>query len=95
MIAMDFVSGLSRTTGGYDTIWVIVDKLTKSAHFLPVKKTYSTDRLARLYVNRIICLHRVPESIVSNREATFTSVFWQELHKALGTRLDFSKVFYP
>ena len=93
MIAMDFVTGLPRTTGGFDSIWVIVDRLTKSAHFL--KKTYSTDRLARLYVNRIVCLHGVPVSIVLDREATFTSVFWQELHKALGTRLDFSTAFHP
>ena len=95
MISMDFVTGLPRTTGGFDSIWVIVDRLTKSAHFLPVKKTYSTDRLARLYVNRIVCLHGVPVSIVSDRGATFTSVFWQELHKALGTRLDFSIAFNP
>ena len=89
MITMDFVTGLPRTTGGFDSIWVIVDRLTKSAHFLPVKKTYSTDTLARLYVNRIVCLHGVPVSIVSDRGATFTLVFWQEFHKALGTRLDF------
>ena len=86
MIAMDFVTGLPRTTGGFDSIWVIVDRLTKSAHFLPVKKTYSTDRLVRLYVSRIVCLHGVPVSIVSDRGATFTSVFWQELYKALGMR---------
>ena len=95
MIAMNFVSGLPRTSSGYDAIWVIVDKLTKTAHFLPIKKTYSTDRLARLYVNRIVCLHGVPVSTVSERGATFTSVFWQELHKAMGTRLDFSAAFYP
>ena len=95
MIAMDFVTELPRTIGGYDAIWVIVDRLTKTAHFLPVKKTYSTNRLARLYVNRIVYLHGVPVSIVSDREATFTSVFWQELHKALGMRLDFNTTFYP
>ena len=93
MIAMDFVSSLPRTSNGYDAIWVIVDRLTKTAHFLPIKKTYSTDRLARLYVNRIICLQGVPVSIVSNRGANFTSVFWQELHKAMGTRLDLYTAF--
>ena len=92
---MDFVIGLPRTTSGFDSIWVIIDRLTKPTHFLPVKKTYSTDRLVRLYVNIIVCLHRVPMSIVSDRGATFTSVFWQELHKALGTRLDFSTAFHP
>ena len=75
MIVMDFVTGLPRTTGGFDSIWVIFDRLTKSAYFLPVKKTYSTDRLARLYVNRIVYLHGVPVSIVSDRGAIFTSVF--------------------
>ena len=57
MIAMDFMSGLPRTSSGYDDIWVIVDRLTKTAYFLPIKKTYSTDKLARLYVSRIVCLH--------------------------------------
>ena len=80
---------------GYDAIWVIVDKLTKTAHFLPIKKMYSIDRLARLYVNWIFYLHGVLVSIVSDRGATFTSVFWQKLHKAFGTRLDFSTAFYP
>ena len=93
MIAMDFVSGLPRTSSGYDAIWVIVDKLTKTTHFLPIKNTYSTDRLVMLYVSRIVCLHGVPVSIVSGRGATFTSVFWQELHKAIGRRLDFSLLF--
>ena len=69
--------------------------LTKSAYFLLIKKTYTTDKLARLYTNRIVCLHGVPESIVSDRGATFTLVFWQKLHKALGTRLDFSTAFHP
>ena len=95
MIAMDFVSGLPRTSSGYDAIWVIVDRLTKTTHFLPIKKMYSNDRLARLYVSRIVCLHGVPVSIVSDRGSTFTLVFWQELHKALGTRLDFSITFHP
>ena len=72
-----------------------MDILTKTAHFLPIKKTYSTDRLVKLYVNRIVCLHGVPVSIVSDRGATFTSVFWQELNKAMGTRLDFSTAFHP
>ena len=74
---------------------MIVDRLTKTAHFLSIKKMYSTDKLARLYVNWTVCLYGVLVSIVSDREATFTSVFWQELHKALGTRLDFSTAFHP
>ena len=95
MIAMDFVSGYPRTSSCYDAIWVIMDRLTKTTHFLPIKKTYSTGRLVRLYVNRIVCLHWVPVSIISERGATFTSVFWQELHKAMETRLDFNTVFHP
>ena len=75
MIAMDFISGLPRTSSGYDAIWVIVDKLTKTTHFLPIKKTYSTNRLARLYVNRIVCLHRVPVSIVSAEEPLLLQSF--------------------
>ena len=76
MIAMDFVSGLARKSSGYDAIWVIIDRLTKTAHFLPIKKMYSTDRLASLYVSRIVYLHGVSVSIVSDRESTVTSVFW-------------------
>ena len=74
---------------------MIVDRLTKTTHFLPIKKMYSTDRLARLYVSLIVCLYGVLVSIVSDRGAIFTSIFWQELHKALGTRLDFSTAFHP
>ena len=92
---MDFVSGLPCTSSGYDTIWVIVYRLTKTTHSLPIKKTYSFDRSARLYVNKIICLHGIPVSIVSDRGATSSSVYLQELHKAMGTRLDFSTAFYP
>ena len=74
-ITMDFVVGLPRCTLGFDSIWVIVDRLTKSAHFLPVKVTYSTDKYARLYVSEIIKLHGVPVSIVSDRDPKFTLGF--------------------
>ena len=92
---MDFVVGLPRSRDGYDSILVIVDKLTKSAHFLPVKATYSVTKLAKLYVKYIVCLHRVPVSIVSDRGSILTSRFWQKLHEAMGTRLDFSTAFHP
>ena len=75
MIVMDFVSCLPHMSSGYDAIWVIVDILTKTAHFLLIKKTYSTDKLVKLYVNRIACFYGVPVSIVSDRGATFTLVF--------------------
>jgi hypothetical protein len=72
---MDFIVGLLRTQSGYDSIWVIVDRLTKVAHFIPVKTTYSRLQLAELYMSRIICLHRVPKNIVSDRGTQFTSKF--------------------
>ena len=92
---MDFVVGLPCTSDGYDSIWVIVDWLTKSAHFLPVKTIYSVAKLAKLYVKHIVCLHGVPTSIVYDRGSVFTSRFWQKLQEAMGTRLDFSTAFHP
>ena len=76
---MDFVFSLPRTREGHDGIWVIVDRLTKSAHFLPVGKKYKLDNLAELYVNEIVRLHGVPESIVSDRDPRFASRFWRAL----------------
>ena len=67
-LAMDFVTGLPRTSEGYDAIWVVVDRLTKSAHFIPIKITYSLERLAELYVAKVVKLHGVPVSIVSDRD---------------------------
>ncbi|GKC45164.1 putative reverse transcriptase domain-containing protein [Tanacetum coccineum] len=72
---MDFVSGLPRTPSGYDSIWVIVDRLTKSAHFLPMKKTDSIEKLAQLYLKEIVCKHDVPTSIISDRDNLFKSRF--------------------
>ena len=76
---MDFVIGLPYSKDRYDSIWVIVDRLTKSTHLLPVKATYSVAKLAKLYVKHIVCLHGVPVSIVSDRGSIFTSQFWQKL----------------
>ena len=92
---MDFVFSLPCTRKGYDCIWVIVDRLTKSAHFLPVGKKYSLDYLGELYVNEIVRLHGVPESIVSDRDPRFASKFWGALQATLGTRLHFSTAFHP
>ncbi|GJX71599.1 putative reverse transcriptase domain-containing protein [Tanacetum coccineum] len=75
-IAMDFVTKLPRTSSGHDTIWVIVDRLTKSAHFIPMREDYKIDRLARLYLNEIIARHGVPISIIFDRDSRFTSKFW-------------------
>ncbi|KAI5312504.1 hypothetical protein L3X38_041677 [Prunus dulcis] len=74
-ITMDFVFKLSRTSKGHDGIWVIVDRLTKSSHFLPIKETYSLSRLAKLFVEEIVRLHGAPVSIVSDRDTRFTSQF--------------------
>ncbi|GJY86717.1 putative reverse transcriptase domain-containing protein [Tanacetum coccineum] len=94
-ITMDFVSGLPRTPSGYDSIWVIVDRLTKSAHFLPMKKTDSIEKLAQLYLKEIICKHGVPTSIISDRDSLFTSRFWKSLQEAMGTQLDMSTAYHP
>src|SRR5262249_18725735 len=92
---MDFVVGLPRTPKGYDSIWVIVDRLTKSAHFLPIKTTYTVAQYAQIYLDNIVTLHRVPVSILSNRGPQFTSRFCQKLQEAMGTILDFSTAFHP
>ena len=92
---MDFVVGLPRTLEGYDAIWVIVVRLTKSAHFLPVKTTYSLERYATLYVQEIVTLHGALVSIVSDRDPRFTSKFWPSLQQAMGTTLKFSTAFHP
>ncbi|GJY09302.1 putative reverse transcriptase domain-containing protein [Tanacetum coccineum] len=94
-IAMDFMTKLPRTSSGHDTIWVIVDRLTKSAHFLPMRKDYKMERLARLYLNEIVARHGVPISIISDRDSRFTSRFWQSMQEALWTRLDMSTAYHP
>jgi hypothetical protein len=93
-IAMDFIVGLPRTQSDYDSIWVIVDRLTKLAHFIPVKITYSGPQLAELYMSRIACLHGVPKKIVSGRGTQFTSKFWKRLHETLDTQLTFSSAYH-
>jgi transposase InsO family protein len=92
---MDFIVGLPKTQSGYDSIWVFVDRLTKVAHFISVKTTYSGPQLAELYMSRIVCLHGVPKKIVSDRGTQFTSKFWKRLHKTLDTQLRFSSSYHP
>ena len=92
---MDFVVGLPKTQKGHDSIWVIVDRLTKSAHFIPVRTNYGGEKLAKLYVENIVKLHGVPSRIVSDRGTQFTSIFSKNLHKAMGTKLDFSSTYHP
>jgi hypothetical protein len=94
-IGMDFIVGLPRTRDGYDSIWVIVHRLTKVAHFIPMKTTYIGARLAVLYISRIVCLHGVPKKIVSDRGTQFTSQFWQKLHESMDPKLNFSSAYHP
>ncbi|GJT98469.1 putative reverse transcriptase domain-containing protein [Tanacetum coccineum] len=94
MITMDFITKLPRSKSGHDTIWVIVDKLTKSAHFLAIKEDYSTEKLAKIYVDEIVVRHGVPVLIISDRDGRFTLRCWQTVQKALGTRLDMSTAYH-
>jgi hypothetical protein len=91
-IGLDFITGLPRTPKGYDSILVIVDRLTKVAHFIMVKTTYKGSQLAELYIARIVCLHGVPKKIVSDRGSQFTSRFWRSFHENMNTTLNFSMV---
>nr|AAR89852.1 putative polyprotein [Oryza sativa Japonica Group]ABF99511.1 retrotransposon protein, putative, Ty3-gypsy subclass [Oryza sativa Japonica Group] len=84
-----------KTATGYDSIWVIVDRLTKTARFIPVKTNYSSAKLAELYMTRIVCLHGVPKKIISDRGTQFTSHFWEKVHEALGSYLAFSTAYHP
>jgi hypothetical protein len=94
-ISMDFIVGLPRSPKGHDSIWVIVDRLTKVAHFVPVKVDYHVEKLVDLYIEHILRLHGAPVSIVSDRGTQWTSRFWQSLHKSIGTRLDYSTAYHP
>nr|GEV61868.1 reverse transcriptase domain-containing protein [Tanacetum cinerariifolium] len=94
-ITMDFVAKLPKTSTGQDTIWVIVDRLTKSAYFLPMKETDSMEKLTRQYLKEVVSSHGVSVSIISDRDSKFTSHIWKLLNKALGTQLDMSTAYHP
>ncbi|GJW25892.1 reverse transcriptase domain-containing protein [Tanacetum coccineum] len=94
-ITMDFVTKLPKTSSGHDTIWVIVDRRTKSAHFIPTRETDSMETLTRLYIKEIVSRHGVLISIISDRDSHFTSRFWRSLQSALGTQLDMSTAYHP
>ncbi|GJV10861.1 putative reverse transcriptase domain-containing protein [Tanacetum coccineum] len=94
-ITMNFVTKLPRTSSGYDTIWVIVDRLTKSAHFLPMRENNPMDKLARPYMKEVVTRHGIPISVMCDRDGRFTSNFWRAFQKALGTRLDMSTAYHP
>ena len=92
---MDFITRLPKSSRGNDSIWVVIDRLSKVAHFIPVKTTYQGPKLGELYISRIVSLHGTPKSIVSDRGSQFTSRFWQKVHEGLGTRLNFSTAYHP
>ncbi|KAI3808258.1 hypothetical protein L1987_24207 [Smallanthus sonchifolius] len=94
-LAIDFITKLPRTFSGHDSIWVIIDRLTKSAHFLPIREDYRVEKLARIYIDEIVSRHGIPLNIISDRDWRFTSRFWQSLQSALGTRLDLSTAYQP
>ncbi|GJX22667.1 putative reverse transcriptase domain-containing protein [Tanacetum coccineum] len=94
-ITMDFISNLPRTPSGYDSIWVIVDRLTKSTHFILMNEKYKMEKLTRLYLKEIVCRHGVPVSIILDRDPRFASRFWRSFQKSLETNLDMSNAYHP
>ncbi|GJS89104.1 putative reverse transcriptase domain-containing protein [Tanacetum coccineum] len=94
-ITMDFVTKLPKSSQGYDTIWVIVDRLTKSAIFVPMRETDPMDKLARMYLKEVVTRHGIPVSIICDRDLRFASNFWRSLQNALGTKLDMSTAYHP
>ena len=94
VISMDFITGLSMTWRQHDSIMVVVDKLTKVVHFIPVKSTHKTNDSANIFMKEIFKLHGLPKAIVSDRDVKFTSNFWKGLFANLGTKLNFSTSYH-
>jgi len=94
-ISMDFIVGLPNTPQKHDSIWVIVVRLTKTTHFIPVHTTYNTKRYAEIYIERIICLHGIPKTTISDRCAQFEARFWEQLQESLSTKLIRSSAYHP
>jgi hypothetical protein len=82
---MNFIVGLSNTSQKHDSIWVVVDRLTKTTHFIPVHTTYNAKRYTEIYLDRIVCLHGVPKTIIFDRDTHFLARFWEQLQESLGT----------
>ena len=94
-ICMDFIVGLPNTSRHHDSIWVIVDRLTKTAHFLPVHTTHKTEKYTEIYVDQIVRLHGIPKTIISDRGALFVARFWEKLQESLGTQVIRSSAYHP
>ena len=94
-VNMDFMMGLPRTHHQHDSVWVIIDRMTKSAYFLPVRTSYSAEDYAKLYIRELVRLHGVPLSIISDRGTQFTSHFWKAFQKGVGTQVYLITTFYP
>jgi hypothetical protein len=94
-ISMDFIVGLSLTAHKFNSIWVIVDRLIKSAHFIPMNTNYNVQKYAEIYVARVLCLHGVLKMIISDRGSQFVACFWEQLHAFLRTHLIHSSAYHP
>jgi hypothetical protein len=92
---MDFIVSLPLTARKFDLIWVIMDRLSKSVHFIPVHTYYDARKYAKIYITRLLCLHRVPKTIISDRGSQFVACFWEQLHASLGTHLIHSLAYHP
>jgi hypothetical protein len=92
---MDFIVGLPLIAHKFNSIWVIIDRLTKSAHFIPVHTKYRVEKYAKIYITRVLCLHGVPKTIISDRGSQFVALFWEQLHASLGTHLIYSSTYHP
>jgi hypothetical protein len=92
---MDFIVGLLHTSHGYNLIWVIVDRLAKSAHFIPISTTYRVRQYAELYMSHIVRYHSIPKTIISDRGSMFVAHFWEQLHGCLGTHLIQNSAYHP
>jgi hypothetical protein len=95
IISMDFITGFPKTQRQNDSIMVVIDKLSKSAHFIPVKSTYKVINIAEIFMKEIFRLHGIPKMVISDRDVKFTSNFWKELFAGLGTNLNFNTSYHP
>jgi hypothetical protein len=92
---MDFIVGLPMMAHKFDSIWVIVDRLSKSTHFIPIRTRYDARKYAEIYIAHVLCLHGVPKTIISNRGSQFVARFWEQLHASLETHLIHSSAYHP